>query len=299
VALALSRRLGARIEAVPAAGVAFTALVLLNLMWGGSLPATKLALDSFGPFTLAAARLLIASVLFGLVLGPAVLKSVPRADALRMLGLGVIGCAGVQVFQALGAAQTSAATATVLASTGPLWIALLAPLLLHERLRGISILGVLLALLGVAAITGIQDASVLGATIVLLSSVSYALYAVLGKDLAVRFSPMVLCGITCFGGALATLPFAAWEITRGVPTPTPLGWSLLAYLAVMVTFVGFAVWFWGLRALPAARAGALIFLQPLSGLVLAVLLLGDRPTPTFAIGCALVLVGVFLAAGRS
>jgi drug/metabolite transporter (DMT)-like permease len=285
--------------AVPAAGVAFTSLVLLNLMWGGSLPATKLALDSFGPFTLAAARLLLASVLFGLVLGPAALSGVRRADALRMLGLGVIGCAGVQVFQALGAAQTSAATATVLASTGPLWIALLAPALLHEKLRAASVFGVLLALLGVAAITGIQDASLLGATIVLLSSLSYALYAVRGKDLAVRFSPMLLCGITCFGGALATLPFAAWEIAHGVPTPTPLGWSLLAYLAVMVTFVGFAVWFWALRALPAARAGALIFLQPLSGLVLAIVLLGDRPTPTFALGCALVLIGVYLAAGRS
>jgi drug/metabolite transporter (DMT)-like permease len=74
---------------------------------------------------------------------------------------------------------------------------------------------------------------------------------------------------------------------------------LLAYLAILVTFVGFAIWFWGLRALPAARAGALIFLQPLSGLAMAVLLLGDRPTPTFAIGCVLVLVGVTLAAGRS
>ena len=74
--------------------------------------------------------------------------------------------------------------------------------------------------------------------------------------------------------------------------------ALLAYLAIMVTFVGFAVWFWGLRALPAARAGALIFLQPLSGLALAIVLLGDQVTPTFALGCGLVLVGVYLAAGR-
>jgi len=43
-------------------------------MWGGSLPATKLALDSFGPFTLAAGRLLLASVLFVLVLRPTVLR---------------------------------------------------------------------------------------------------------------------------------------------------------------------------------------------------------------------------------
>ena len=40
-----------------------------------------------------------------------------------------------------------------------------------------------------------------------------------------------------------------------------------------------------------------MFLQPLSGLILAVLILGDRPTPGFLIGCALVLAGVYLAAG--
>jgi drug/metabolite transporter (DMT)-like permease len=59
------------------------------------------------------------------------------------------------------------------------------------------------------------------------------------------------------------------------------------------------VWFWGLRALPAARAGALMFLQPLSGLVLASLVLGDRFTPSFLLGCGLVLAGIYLAVRRS
>ena len=76
-------------------------------------------------------------------------------------------------------------------------------------------------------------------------------------------------------------------------------WALLAYLAVLVTFVGFAVWFWGLRALPAARAGALMFLQPVSGLALASLVPGERLSPTFLLGCALVLAGVYLAVGRA
>ena len=299
MALVSSRRFASRFEAVPSAGLALASLVALNLMWGGSLPATKLALDSFGPFTLAALRLLIASVLFALVLGPSALRAVPRADFVRMAALGVIGFTGVQVFQALGAARTSAATATVLASTGPLWIALLAPTLLHERVRPVAVLGLVMALAGIVAITGFDDASLVGGLILLLSSLSYALYTVLGKDRAQRVSPLLLCGVSCIGGAVASLPLAAFELARGVPEPTPLGWALMVYLAVMVTFVGFAVWFWGLRALPAARAGALIFLQPLSGLALAIVLLGDQVTPTFALGCGLVLVGVYLAAGRA
>ncbi len=266
------------------------------------MPATKLALDSFGPFTLAAARLTLAAALFLLVLRPSAVRRLPVADALKMAGLGVIGCAGVQALQALGTAQTSAATATVLASTSPLWIAVLAPVFLREHLRFWPVIGVLLALVGVAAINGLNETGVLagslpGNVVVMLSSVAAAIYTVLGKGLARRYSPIVFVGVSCFGGALASLPLAWWELSSSVLRPTPLGWALLAYLGILVTFVGFIIWFWGLRALPAAQAGALMFLQPLSGLILAVLILGDQPTPAFLVGCGLVLAGVYLAAG--
>src|SRR5713226_9638782 len=189
-------RIGVRLEAVPSPGWALLGLILLNLMWGGSLPATKVALDSFGPFTLAAARLLLASALFLMVLRPTALRRLPLSDALRMAGLGVIGCAGVQALQALGAGQTSAATATVLASTSPLWIAVLAPALLREHLRPWPVVGVLLALMGVAAITGLNEPGALagslpGNIVVMLSSVVAALYTVFGKRLAGRHSPLM------------------------------------------------------------------------------------------------------------
>ena len=257
-----------RLEAVPTPGLALAALVLLNLMWGGSLPATKLALLSFGPFSLAAARLLLASALFVGVLRPGAIRQVPLADALRMAGLGVIGFAGVQVLQALGTGQTSGATATVLASTGPLFIALLAPALLRERLGAATLVGLVLALAGVSVIMGLgvgqpEDLAggLTGNLIVLLSSAAAAVYTVLGKGLAQRYSPLTFCTVSCLGGALASLPLAAWELStapiwyaRGLSVergPTPLGWALLVYLGVLVTFFGFGVWFWGLRALPA------------------------------------------------
>ena len=288
--------------------MALAGLVLLNLLWGGSLPATKLALGpgGFGPFSLAAARLVLAAILFMLVLRRAALCRVPLADALRMAGLGVVGFAGVQVLQALGAGRTSGATGSVLASTGPVWIAVLAPVLLRERVRPATVGGVLVALVGVAVVTGpgqrepgVLSGAPLANLTVLLSSVAYALYTVLGRRLATRYSPLLFCGLSCLGGAAASLPFAIWELAGQPVWPTPLGWALLAYLGGFVTFVGFVVWFWGLRALNTAQAGALVFLQPLSGVVLAVLVLADRPTVAFVLGCGLILVGVYVAAGFS
>jgi O-acetylserine/cysteine efflux transporter len=277
--------------------------VLLNLMWGGSLPATKVALESFGPLTLAAARLMLAAALFLAVLGPRALGRLDRREMARLAALGVVGFTGTQTLQALGTTATDAATASVLAATAPLWIAVLAVLLLGERLSAGVIVGLVLALVGVAAISGLKPATVseLGMTVrgngmVLLSGATVALYTVAGKDMVRRHPPLLLSGVSCLGGAIAALPLAALELTAHPPVPTVLGWVMVFYLGVLVTFVGFLVWFWGLQAVSAARAGALMFLQPLSGLALSVLALGDRLTPTFLLGAALVLVGVYVTA---
>jgi drug/metabolite transporter (DMT)-like permease len=273
------------------------ALAALNLVWGGSLPATKIALEGFGPLTLAALRLLIASACFA----PFVLSARstrPRGrELVAVAGLGVIGFTGTQVLQALGAGSTTAAAATVLASTGPLWMALLAPLLVGERLAPGVLAGIVLSSIGILLVVapGASAAS-LGGLVVLLSSGAFALYSVLGKRVGARASPLVVAAVGCAGGALAALPLAGIEVALAPPEPTATAWAMAAYLSVVVTFAGFAVWLWGVRRVPVAQAGALLFLQPVSGLVLSALVLGESLPGSFLLGAGLVIAGVCVAA---
>jgi drug/metabolite transporter (DMT)-like permease len=273
------------------------ALAALNLVWGGSLPATKIALEGFGPLTLATLRLLIASACFApLVL--AARSSRPRGrELVAVTGLGVIGFTGTQVLQALGASGTTAAAATVLASTGPLWMALLAPMLVGEPLAAPVLVGIVLAAIGIVLIVAPgAGAATLGGAVVLLSSAAFALYSVLGKRVGARASPLVVAAVGCAGGALAALPLAGLELASARPEPTPLAWAMAAYLSVVVTFAGFVVWLWGVRRVPAAQAGALLFLQPVSGLALSALVLGESLPGSFLVGAGLVIAGVCLAA---
>jgi drug/metabolite transporter (DMT)-like permease len=294
-------------------GAALGALALLNLLWGGSLPATKVALEGFGPLTLAALRLLIASALFLPCLPRLGARRLGRGYLLRVGALGVVGFTGTQALQAVGAAGTSAAAAAVLASTGPLWIALLAPIVLRERPRPLALVGLVVALAGVVlvALPEGRDAvgpdagravqasgSAVSQAILLLSSAAFALYSLLGR-LADREQPaLTFVGVGCVGGALAALPLAALELVAGAPRPGALSWAMAGYLGAVVTFAGFVVWFWGLRRVPATRAAPMLFLQPLSGLVLAALVLRDALPALFLGGTGLVLVGVYLAARR-
>ena len=291
---------------------ALAVLLVLNLMWGSSLPATKLGLVEWSPFVLSWLRLTVSSALFlGVLLLGKELQSLRPRDWLSLAGLGVIGYGGTIGLQTLGTSATSGASAAVLGSTGPLFITLSAWVLLRERIARRTVVGLPVALLGVALVMGMSPAGdpanglallssqhLIGDLLVLASAGCFGVFAVLGKNTMERCSPLAVSGISCLGGALVLAPPAFWEVAVSPSQPTVLGWAVVAHLGVVVTFVGMLAWFWALRIVPASRGGAFLFLQPLSGIALAALLLGDVLSPSFLVGSVFVLVGLFIAAGE-
>jgi len=98
------------------------------------------------------------------------------------------------------------------------------------------------------------------------------------------------------GACLLLLP-AAWLLDDMLFAPTVLGWSSLAFQAVVVAFASYLAWFWMLRHYLASRLGALSFLTPLFGVVLGVWLLDEPLTMHFLWGSLLVILGIVLVSG--
>jgi len=98
------------------------------------------------------------------------------------------------------------------------------------------------------------------------------------------------------GACLLLLP-AAWLLDDMLFAPTVLGWSSLAFQAVVVAFASYLAWFWMLRHYLASRLGALSFLTPLFGVVLGVWLLDEPSTMHFLWGSLLVILGIVLVSG--
>ncbi|MEO6944561.1 MAG: DMT family transporter [Lacisediminihabitans sp.] len=290
------------LDPVPSMRAALITLVILNLVWGGSLPATKVALDSFGPLTLTALRLVVAAALFLGLIGVRPIAQLGVRRALTAAGLGAIGFTGTQALQAIGATGTDAAVATVLAATAPLWIAVLAAIVLREHLTATVSTGLMVALIGVGVVSGLfvhwpPSGGAVAGLVVLASGITVALYTVLGKGELARMDPIVFTGVGVLGATVIAVPLGAWQAITAPRASTVVGWVMVGYLGAIVTFAGFIVWFWGLRTVPAAQAGALMFLQPVSGLALSALLLGNALPPVFLIGVVLVLGGTYLATG--
>ncbi|HTU55426.1 MAG TPA: DMT family transporter [Acetobacteraceae bacterium] len=280
-------------EAIPLFGLA-----VLVVIWGLSVPAMKLGLESLPPFTLAALRYLIAAPCFVIFLIGRPLP--PLRLLLAMIALGVIGVDLGQAMQILGVARTSAALATVVTATIPLFTVVLASLKLRQKLAPRHIAGLGVALAGVAcAAFGRPDsfasAGLAGAALLLLCSVVIASYYVLGTVLAIRTTAIVAAAWTSLAAVPGLVLLAGLELLHTPFHPTLTGAMVALYLGLLTTVAGMWLWLTGMRRLPARIAASTQYLQPLVGVAASAVLFGDRIGLVFACGTALVLGGIALA----
>jgi O-acetylserine/cysteine efflux transporter len=286
------------------------ALVLLALVWGGSIPATKLGLRDVPPLTLTALRYFVAAPCFLWLLRGRPLPP-PRACA-AAAGLGVLGLGVGQVAQTFGVRAVPASVATVVSALIPIFVVALAALRLRQPIRALQGAGLASALAGVALIAGgdprtlvgngpgaaaVHPAALGGVALVLLSAVAIALYYVLSVELIERYSVVTIAALGSLAGAAALVPMAIWELGHARVRIQALDAGVVLYLGLLVTVAGLWVWFIALTRLPARIPAALQYLQPIVGVGASAWLFGDRLDSWFWTGTGLVLAGIALSAG--
>jgi drug/metabolite transporter (DMT)-like permease len=102
-----------------------------------------------------------------------------------------------------------------------------------------------------------------------------------------------LWGLT--GSAVVLVPVMAWTIGRtGWPSAGPAAWGSILVLALLTSVVGYVAWYWALARGGIARVAGVQFTQPLFGLLLAAIVLGERPGPTTLVAGAAILAGMWM-----
>lgn len=96
--------------------------------------------------------------------------------------------------------------------------------------------------------------------------------------------------------ALLLASFAVGE--PGLLHPTPLGWALLAWQGVAISFASYLAWFWLVLHYPATRLSSFTFLAPVFGTAAGVVLLGEPLSPQLVAAAALVALGVWMVNRR-
>ncbi len=283
------------------------AALLATLIWGGSFPVAKYALASAGPLTLlvfrdtlGAAIILAGSALSGAA--PRLRRSDLKAFALLSVTLTVLH-QGVQV---VGMVFTTATNTSWLIASSPIFVALLAHVLLGERLVGRQWVGMVFGLAGAAVMVtagaggSFASGPHLGDLLVVGSAVAWGLYSTLGKQLLGKYRPTLVSGYGLAMGMGVVVP--VWLALGGpddLGKQTAGGWVALLYLAVPATAIAHWLWYRAMRRLPAGVVGAYMFLPPLVATLLGRIWLGEPlPWPT-VLGALLILGGVALVTWRN
>jgi membrane-anchored protein YejM (alkaline phosphatase superfamily)/drug/metabolite transporter (DMT)-like permease len=191
-----------------------------------------------------------------------------RRHPARLLLCGICAVPGYNFALYYGQERgVSAPIASLTTTLVPLFVMLLAVAFLGERLSVHRLAGFAVAAAGMATIASAKQSSAGPAypaliAIVALAPMCWSIYSVLSKPLATAASPVVWTYLATAIGTLLVLPAlpgAVWRQWAALDGP---GWAALLYLSLPCTVLGFALWTWLLRHLPASLVAFTVFLNP-------------------------------------
>lgn len=273
----------------------------------------RFAQEDAPSLVIAALRLTFAT----LMLAPIALTR-PRAELLNLtrgdLSLGLVAGLFLAVHFGTWISSlefTTVASSVVFVSTGPLWVALLSPVLLNERLKRAAILGLALALIG-GAIVGLSDACIWknglqcpdlgrvlqgramwGNFLALAGAWAVSGYLIIGRKLRTKISLIpyifIVYGMAALG--LIAAMFVSGESPLGHPASAYF-WIFL--LAAFPQLIGHSTYNWVLRYIPAALVAITTLVEPIGSAILAFFILRETPSNGVLVGGALILSGIYL-----
>jgi drug/metabolite transporter (DMT)-like permease len=280
---------------------ALGAALVTVAVWGSAFVAIRDAGQSLSPGSLALGRLLVILAVLGVA---ASIWRAPLPQRRDMLVIAAFGVLFLGVYSvALNAAErrVDAGTAAMLINTGPILIAILAGIFLHEGFPRWLFAGCAVAFAGCVLI-GLASSQAgsragLGIALLIVAALAYATAVVIQKPVLARASPLQVTWLGCAAGTVVCLPFAPTLVGEvGDAGATGIGW--MVYLGIAPTALGFATWAYALRRMSAGRLASFAYLIPVVAIVLGWALLGETPPWLAALGGALCLAGVALARRR-
>lgn len=279
-----------------------TGLVLTNVFWGASGVAVKIALLQLSTLEIVALRFIIATPLLASITifwkGWKALE-VDKKDLLYIATLAFLSIPLEFLLQATSLAHTTATSFTLIFSVTPFFIIIVSSILIGERIIQQKIIGTILAFIGVTLVITNGSLAVsgnlLGDGIAIVGDLVWALYTVWGKPINEKYSALTVLNYTFIFGALELLPFYIFSPGLGIMSFSGSTWLAMGFLTLCCSIIAFLLYNRGVEKLPASTAGMFIYVQPIFGVFLAALVLGESITAFTVLGTAFIIYGIYEA----
>ena len=278
-------------------------------IWGTTFVWTKLLIiNGLSPAQIFTLRFVIAYVLllgFSLWRGRHKWFSDSWRDELTMLGLGLTGGSMYFLTENESLRFTTATNTSLIVCSCPLFAMLIIALFYKsERFSARQILGSVVALAGMAVVVlnghFILHLSPLGDTLAFSACLCWALYTLLMKPVMGRYPAMFITRKVFFYGILTILPY--YVFVPDMPSLDVLlrpavMWNLL-FLGSVASMLCYLTWSWCMKGLGAVVCPNWVYVNPITTIVAAWLILGEQITTYFLMGSVLIIAGMYLSSKK-
>lgn len=283
-----------------AAGLAL--VLVAAVLWGTTGTAQSFAPPALSSYWIGAARLVISALFFisWIAITQIHFLSLNRLATLQwpmiIAAALTMSIYNLAFFAGIRATSVTVGTAIALGS-GPIWAGILQAFWLKSYPKKSWWIAVMLAVCGlvIATLGSVQTNNahrVTGIALCLLSGLSYALYASITKVLVTHSHAAITTTAVFTCAAIIALPAA--YVLAGAAVISSADIPLLLWLGVIATGLAYLLFSYGLQFISSATGVALALAEPVAAVILAITIVGERPSITSAIGMIVVFIGLCL-----
>jgi drug/metabolite transporter (DMT)-like permease len=285
---------------------ALIALIFTVFCWGVTPVFARTVSLALGPFDALVIRLVIGALIYVTLLAITTGFHFPRQDVPRLLLITFFGLFIYFVFSVFGFSYAPAGIGTLIMSTQPIIIAILAWAVGAERITSMTLVGLTVSFAGSVLLIwgddlGLASSSksdlLTGCGLIFLASLGWAFYVVFSRPLTQKHGPIKIAGLVNILMALPLLPFLHMEMPgkiAGLPFDAKFG---LAFLTTVGTLSAIS-WNYGAARLKPSVLGASLYVMPLVAVIAGWLILDEAITQQILLGAAVILCGVALSQVR-
>jgi len=278
-------------------------LLIAVIIWASTFINIKIVLLQVPPNTLAFLRFFIASIVLVLYAWLTGKPLIARKDLPWAAVSGLTGVTLYNFFQNQGLKSAGAVDAAIIASMAPVFMAILAWLVLKENITRKQILGIIIAFAGSILVAtkgslsglNLDSAKVWGDILILLTGLVWACYNISLKKLLDRYPPETVLTYSTVLGTLFLLPLIFPELPFAIGEVSLWSWVNIFYLGLLASAVAYLLWNRALTKVTTVAAGAYIYLIPFLAALIAAVFLQEIPDIYTVCGGIMALAGTYFA----
>jgi drug/metabolite transporter (DMT)-like permease len=284
---------------------AHAAIFFANVIFGLGVPVTKILLEDWvSPMTYMAVRCLGAAIIFWIIAAFMKSEHVERHDLLVIMVGGLMGVVVSQTLTAWALNYTSPVYFSLIATLTPVAVMLMAALFIGERITGLKFLGVLLGIGGAVLMvvmgqtSGSGSNDLLGITLAILSVLTWAIYMIITRKVAQKYTPVTQMKYVFLISAVVTVPLA-WPELSAQPlfSAETFGWDgalEMGFIVLGATVLGYFLIPFAMKSLSATTVSIYTNLQPMVASFVAIFIGQDRLTWDKPVAAVLVLLSAYI-----